>query len=147
MAGARITITLSQPPPAIPGGAAARPEQSFRPGAGGTSREQVDAMTGPPMSLISWPVPAGDAPEAGPARADQLAWPCTRCGAAGTHYLTCPSLRLPAGYRLSQDLGPDRADGHSERPGTGQASRVSGPYRDGQPGGPDHPDWPSPPRH
>ena len=26
---------------------------------------------------------------------------CRRCGAVGTHYLTCPSLRLPAGYRLS----------------------------------------------
>jgi hypothetical protein len=28
---------------------------------------------------------------------------CRRCGAVGTHYLTCPSLRLPAGYRLSAD--------------------------------------------
>ena len=31
---------------------------------------------------------------------------CTRCGAVGTHYLTCPVLRLPSGYRLSDDPGP-----------------------------------------
>jgi hypothetical protein len=31
---------------------------------------------------------------------------CGRCGALGTHYLTCPSLRLPPGYRLTPDLGP-----------------------------------------
>jgi len=56
---------------------------------------------------------------AGPARQ------CARCGALGTHYLTCPSLRLPP------------------RPGTG-------PVTGGRPGrlcgGPDHPDWPLPPR-
>ena len=34
---------------------------------------------------------------AGPARQ------CARCGALGTHYLTCPLLRLPRGYRVSQD--------------------------------------------
>jgi hypothetical protein len=28
---------------------------------------------------------------------------CLRCGALGTHYLTCPILRLPRDYRLSQD--------------------------------------------
>jgi hypothetical protein len=28
---------------------------------------------------------------------------CTRCGALGTHYLTCPVLQLPRGYRVSQD--------------------------------------------
>ena len=48
--------------------------------------------------------------------------------------------RGPGQASCSGDLGPDRR-------GTGQANRVSGPYRDGQPGGPDHPDWPSPPRH
>jgi hypothetical protein len=31
---------------------------------------------------------------------------CRRCGATGTHYLTCPSLRLPPGYRLSADPRP-----------------------------------------
>ena len=28
---------------------------------------------------------------------------CTRCGALGTHYLTCPVLQLPRGYRVSED--------------------------------------------
>ena len=31
---------------------------------------------------------------------------CTRCGALGTHYLTCPGLRLPTGYRLSAESRP-----------------------------------------
>ena len=35
---------------------------------------------------------------------------CMQCGAVGTHYLTCPSLRLPPGYRLS-DPGPERLRG------------------------------------
>jgi hypothetical protein len=30
---------------------------------------------------------------------------CARCGGVGTHYLTCPALRLPQGYRISD---PDR---------------------------------------
>jgi len=33
---------------------------------------------------------------------------CTRCGAVGTHYLTCPGLRLPSGYRLGDAPGPER---------------------------------------
>ena len=37
--------------------------------------------------------PAGDA-------ADPL---CRRCVAVGTHYLTCPSLQLPEGYRHRLD--------------------------------------------
>ena len=28
---------------------------------------------------------------------------CMRCGGLGTHYLTCPVLRLPRGYRVSED--------------------------------------------
>lgn len=28
---------------------------------------------------------------------------CARCGALATHYLTCPVLQLPRGYRVSQD--------------------------------------------
>jgi hypothetical protein len=36
---------------------------------------------------------------------------CMQCGAVGTHYLTCPSLRLPPGYRLSEDPGPERLRG------------------------------------
>ena len=31
---------------------------------------------------------------------------CTRCGAVGTHYLTCPGLRLPSGYRLGDAPTP-----------------------------------------
>jgi len=26
---------------------------------------------------------------------------CGRCGGVGTHYLTCPALNLPPGYRIS----------------------------------------------
>jgi hypothetical protein len=67
-----------------------------------------------------------------PGQADEpLAPRCTRCGAVGTHYLTCPSLRLPPGYRLSEDpVGPGFRPGPARRRG-----------------GPDHPDWPRPPRH
>jgi hypothetical protein len=32
---------------------------------------------------------------------------CSRCGAVGTHYLTCPGLRLPPDYRLGDTSGPD----------------------------------------
>ena len=32
---------------------------------------------------------------------------CTRCGAVGTHYLTCPGLRLPSGYRLGDASAPE----------------------------------------
>ena len=77
---------------------------------------------------------------------------CARCGAVGTHYLTCPGLRLPPGYRLSEDreaecgCGLPAAScgelcvtgriGPGFRPGSGMSR-----------GGPDHPDWPRPPRH
>ena len=33
---------------------------------------------------------------------------CTRCGAVGTHYLTCPDLRLPSGYRLGDAPRPEK---------------------------------------
>jgi hypothetical protein len=52
---------------------------------------------------IAEPAPAGDGPQVAELSAGQ----CTRCGAFGTHYLTCPSLRLPAGYRLSGGPGPE----------------------------------------
>src|ERR1700749_1880930 len=32
---------------------------------------------------------------------------CARCGAVGTHFLTCPGLRLPSGYRLGDAPGPE----------------------------------------
>jgi hypothetical protein len=44
---------------------------------------------------------------------------CTRCGALGTHYLTCPVLRLPLGYRFSEDpdLSMPVVAGNSTSPG------------------------------
>lgn len=104
-------------------------------------------MIGPPTYLISRPEPTSDTPQAGPPRAGELAVQCPRCGAAGTHYLTCPSLRLPPGYRLTGDLEPERAGHHGEHRGIRQTSRAFGRPREAQPGGPDHPDWPHPPRH
>ncbi len=48
------------------------------------------------------PAPPGEGSEVAPGRASELPGrQCTRCGAVGTHYLTCPGLRLPSGYRLS----------------------------------------------
>ncbi len=34
-----------------------------------------------------------------------------RCGAVGTHYLTCPGHRLPPDYRLNEDPGSGRLRG------------------------------------
>jgi hypothetical protein len=53
------------------------------------------------------PAPLREGPQVAPDRAGELLGRrCTRCGAVGTHYLTCPSLRLPPGYRLSAERGP-----------------------------------------
>jgi hypothetical protein len=59
-------------------------------------------MIGQPAPYrIPAPVPPREGP---PGRADELLpRQCGRCGAVGTHYLTCPRLRLPSGYRLSDD--------------------------------------------
>ena len=47
-------------------------------------------------------VPSAAVPSVAPGPADELPGrQCTRCGAVGTHYLTCPGLRLPSGFRLS----------------------------------------------
>jgi hypothetical protein len=63
-------------------------------------------MTGPSVPYrIRDPASVRDGPQATASRTPEL---CTRCGAVGTHYLTCPSLRLPSGYRLSADPGPER---------------------------------------
>ena len=84
---------------------------------------------------------------AAPDRAGELlARQCTQCGAVGTHYLTCPSLRLPAGYRLSQDPGLSAPVTGRQQRVTYRSSLASGRYRMGPTGGPDHPDWPLPPR-
>ena len=51
---------------------------------------------------------------------------CARCGGVGTHYLTCPRLRLPAGYRLSQAPRPERA-GHRGQHGITRLPAADGP--------------------
>ena len=44
---------------------------------------------------------AADEPGAGPDRAGEVPERrCVRCGAVGTHYLTCPDLRLPSDFRF-----------------------------------------------
>jgi hypothetical protein len=64
-------------------------------------------MTGHRAGITPPPVagPAatsGKGSEAMPGLANELfGRQCTRCGAVGTHYLTCPDLRLPSGYRVS----------------------------------------------
>jgi hypothetical protein len=60
----------------------------------------------------------GDEPEVAPDRRDEprarrdewaerrdepRARRCVRCGGVGTHYLTCPDLRLPSGFRLARE--------------------------------------------
>ena len=57
-------------------------------------------MTGVPDSAF-----AGEGQETGPAGPPERR--CARCGAVGTHYLTCPGLRLPTGYRLFDAPGPE----------------------------------------
>jgi len=57
-------------------------------------------MTGVPESAF-----AGKGQEAGPAEPPERQ--CARCGAVGTHYLTCPGLRLPTGYRLFDAPGSE----------------------------------------
>ena len=54
-------------------------------------------MTGVPESAF-----AGEGQEAVSAERR-----CARCGAVGTHYLTCPDLRLPSGYRLFDAPGSE----------------------------------------
>ena len=57
-------------------------------------------MTGVPESAFT-----GEGQEAGPAEPPERR--CARCGAVGTHYLTCPGLRLPSGYRLFDAAGSE----------------------------------------
>ena len=54
------------------------------------------------------PAPPRDEPQVAPGRArERLAGQCIRCGAVGTHDLTCPNLRLPSGYRLGEGPRPE----------------------------------------
>jgi hypothetical protein len=71
------------------------------------------------------PAPPRDGTGTGSAPPAERAPLCAHCGAIGTHYLTCASLRLPAGYRVAGD--PEAA-----------GSRLAS--------GPRHPDWPLPPQ-
>ena len=66
-------------------------------------------MTGQPSPYaIGDSVFAGDDPEVAPGRpAEPPERRCVRCGAVGTHYLTCPGLRLPTGYRLVEAPGAE----------------------------------------
>ena len=46
---------------------------------------------------------AAEEPEVPPGRPDDPPERrCIRCGAVDTHYLTCPDLRLPPGFRLGE---------------------------------------------
>ncbi len=40
---------------------------------------------------------------------------CGRCGGVGTHYLTCPALRLPKGYRINDRINDRITDRISDR--------------------------------
>jgi hypothetical protein len=67
-------------------------------------------MTGPSVPYgVPDPALAGEEPEVAPTGAGQLPErQCARCGAVGTHYLTCPALRLPPGYRLGGARRPEQ---------------------------------------
>ena len=66
-------------------------------------------MTGQPSPYaIGDSALAGEDPEVAPCRpAEPPERRCARCGAVGTHYLTCPGLRLPTGYRLFDAPGSE----------------------------------------
>jgi hypothetical protein len=62
-------------------------------------------MTGP--YGVPDPALAGEGLQLAPAGPGELPrGQCARCGAVGTHYLTCPGLRLPPGYRLGDTPEP-----------------------------------------
>lgn len=110
----------------------------------------------PAAYQVPRPAPPPDEPATAPARPrDTPTRLCPRCGAAGTHFLNCPTLRLPAGYRISRAPGsgpgpaapdgdPGPAPGSSGRPGRRAGHR--GEQRIAPRGGPEHPAWPRPPR-
>ena len=66
------------------------------------------AMTGPgpAAGAMTAAGPAAGEAEVVPDQPDELArGRCWRCGAVGTHYLTCPDLRLPSGFRFGEPSG------------------------------------------
>jgi hypothetical protein len=69
-------------------------------------------MTGYSASLgIPHPSPPPDERAARSARPAKPLRLCTRCGGVGTHYLTCPSLRLPANHHAGEGVVRDRLGG------------------------------------
>jgi len=58
------------------------------------------ATANPDEDLMSRHIPAMRT------RSARAGEPCTRCGAVGTHYLTCPELGLRVGYRFAADTEP-----------------------------------------
>jgi hypothetical protein len=103
-------------------------------------------MTAPSASYSTEDSAPREGDQVAPARTGQRsARRCARCSAVGTHYLTCPALRLPPGYRLSEAAHPGEPP-FTGRLGPGSRS-AAGRSAAGRPGGgPDHPDWPCPPR-
>jgi len=98
-------------------------------------------MTAPSASYSTEDSAPREGDQRAPARTGRRsARRCARCSAVGTHYLTCPGLRLPPGYRLSEAAHP------GEPPATGRPGPGSRPAAGRPGGGPDHPDWPCPPR-
>jgi len=61
------------------------------------TRQSATTAVSPPKGPEVAPAAAGEPPQK----------QCARCGAVGTHFLTCPGLRLPSGYRLG-DTPRDR---------------------------------------
>jgi hypothetical protein len=52
-------------------------------------------------------------------------WQCARCGGLGTHYLTCPLLQLPRGYRFSDDQIPSTSFTAGKQHTTRQPQRMT----------------------
>jgi hypothetical protein len=76
---------------------------------GASSPEVIATTRDSAAAGIPHPQRPPDEREAGPARpGNRHLRLCTRCGGAGTHYLTCPSLRLPADRHAGQEPVPQR---------------------------------------
>ena len=54
---------------------------------------------------------------------------CGRCGGVGTHYLTCPALRLPKGYRINDRINDRASDRINDRLSDQINDRMSDPDR------------------
>lgn len=100
-------VGTHRPAPAPPERAgppgAAEPALSARPrvwpgSAGPLPSPRADRRQTRPSAADRAPPDDPEVTQAGP---ELPAGPCLRCGAVGTHYLTCPTLRLPQGYRFS----------------------------------------------